>query len=417
MTNGVDGRLLGSMSAFWDLATSVLILLAGLAVTAWVMRGWWRRSDDRPALLFRWAITVADLLFIVFLVGPLVAQGGFVGAFAGIPMAAVAGLILAIVWVPALTGAVGRQFGRIFDGGDTAPDPEPLFSVAEARRKQGRPREAVLEMQRQLEAFPTHFRAQMFLAETLADDLGDLEGAARTIERLLTQEDHPPRNWAHALTRLADWHLKLARDVDSARLCFERIIERFPDSEEEHLAHQRLAHLGGRQDPIHAAQRRFEVPRADPHLGTRSRAVANLPAGPDPLLEAGRLVHQLEVYPHDNQAREELAVLYMDALSRPDLAVEQIEQLLEQPHAPERQVGRWLNLLADWALRSPGGTAGARAQLGRLIARYPGSATAEAARRRLSLLEFEAKKTAASQPLRIGSPVRAASSATENREG
>ena len=112
--------------------------LAGLGCLGWAVWRWYVGSEDRPALLVRWFITLLDLAFLAFVAGPLVGQGGFAGAFAGVPMTAFAGLIMAIVWVPSITGALGNRVGSLYDGGRTPADREPLISMVQARRNQGR---------------------------------------------------------------------------------------------------------------------------------------------------------------------------------------------------------------------------------------------------------------------------------------
>ncbi|MCB1128672.1 MAG: hypothetical protein KDM81_19410, partial [Verrucomicrobiae bacterium] len=151
---------------------------------------------------------------------------------------------------------------------------------------------------------------------------------------------------------------------------------------------QRLARLAGTEGLLARPPVRLEAPRADPHLGTRAGGGLHLRPVRDPAAEAERLVQQLDQFPHDNRAREELALLYVEEFQRPDLAAEQLEQLIDQPHAPQRDVVRWLNLLADYALKSPTGLPAAQAALKRLIDRFPESAGAAAAKRRLGLLGY-----------------------------
>ncbi len=391
------------MSDTLDKLVFVAFLLVGLGGVAWVLWRWWLGSEDRPALVTRWIITAIVLAVLGYFIGPMVARMDYAGAFIGIPLTAVAGLIIAVLWVPDLAAQVGKRFGRLYDGGNLEAKPEPLFSIVEARRKQGLYQEAAEVMRGQLEKFPTHFRAQMVLAEILADDLNDLDGAAVTIERIINQDGHAPRNLCFALTRLADWRLKMAHDVDSARECFQRIIDRFPDTEESHLAQQRLARLSEAEAMVDSTPRRIEAPRADPHLGTRLAKSRDLRQVADPRKEAERLVHQLEAYPHDNRAREDLAILYADEFERPDLAAEQLEQLVDQPHAPRRHVVRWLNLLADYALRSPSGMNDARRALERVVERFPESGGAAGATRRLRTLSYEARKARTSQAVKFDS--------------
>lgn len=392
------------MPPFLSILLQVLIWSAMLAVLGWVMWRWYLASEDRPDLVWRWVISAVVLAALVFVVGPLVGKGGYVGAFVGVPATAVCGLILAILWVGRLTGAVGSIVSNVFDGGRTEAEREPLFSMVEARRKQGRYAQAAELMRQQLEEFPTHFRGQMVLAEILANDLRDLDRAASVIEELVLQENHPPRNVAFALTQLADWHLKYAKDAAAARACFEQILARFPASAEAHTAEQRLARLAGTETLLARPVRRLEAPIADPHLGVRRQPAPRPATGPDPDEQAAALILQLEQYPHDNRAREELALLYAGPFQRPDLAIEQYEELIAQPHAPESHVARWCNRIADIYLALPNGEVEARRVLEGLIARSPDAAAASAADRRLGTLAFEARKTKAGRTVRLGPP-------------
>src|SRR5436309_13464472 len=147
------------------------------------------------------------------------------------------------MWAPRIGAKVGDWFGNLYTGGSTPPDPTPLYSVAESRRKQGRYVEAVREIRAQLARFPTDVTGQLMLAEIQAEHLDDLPGAQLTIERFLAQPGHGPKNIAFALSSLADWHLKYARDVEAARQALERILQLLPDTELSMGAAQRLAHL------------------------------------------------------------------------------------------------------------------------------------------------------------------------------
>ena len=86
------------------------------------------------------------------------------------------------------------------------------------------------------------------LAGIQAEDLQDLPGAEITLNHFCDQPNPPPRQFAAAMNQLADWHLKLAQDADSARAALEKIVARFPDTELALQAAQRVAHLGGTEE-------------------------------------------------------------------------------------------------------------------------------------------------------------------------
>ncbi|RME94248.1 MAG: hypothetical protein D6766_06300, partial [Verrucomicrobia bacterium] len=344
----------------WHLIGSILAWLLVAACVGWLGWLWLRAAEDRPGLIKRWLLSVPPLAFIFLYVGPRLDEGGALGAFIYVGMLVAAGLVLAVIWAPYINDLFSRPLTNIFDGGRTPPDKEPLTSMVEARRKQGRYAEAARLMREQLAECPGHFGGQMLLAEILADDLHDLPGARAVIAEILTQEHHSPKQIAYALTRMADWYLKHAGDVEAARDCFERILRLFPDSPQAHMARQRLAHLPGVERELQRPKVKLEAPRADPHLGVRRTPSSPVRHEPAVEEEVRALVEQLEQFPDDNEARERLADLYAGPCGRPDLAIEQFEELLAQPHVPEAHVARWLNRMADIYIALPQGEAKAR---------------------------------------------------------
>lgn len=390
------------MGQFLRTAMSVLALvLMGLAVGAFLLR-WYQRTEDRPGLLFSWLVTLATALFVVFVVGPVIARFDWIAAFVGVPLAAFSGVVMAVVWAPRFVEWLGRKATDVIFGAETPPEPTPCYSVAEAHRKAGRYASAIAEVKKQLEQFPTDFAGWMLLAEIHADNLHDMDGATAAVEQLVAQPGHAPKNVAYALTCLADWQLKYLRDLEMARATFQRIIDMFPDSPEAHFAHQRIAHLSYRsvgRDGAPAPP--IPVPRTDDRLGLKTDSTEYCPATPDSAAKAAELVEQLEKYPHDNQTREDLAILYAESFGRVDLAAEQLEQLIAQEHVSNKQVVRWLNLLADLQAKRGGDLAAAREALQRIIDRFPGSPAAEQAHRRLATLNLELRglQTKPSVPL------------------
>ncbi len=390
--------------AFFQAVFGVLVWVAFAAVAGWVFYRLWRRSEDRPQLVIRWLITLADLAFVVFIVGPMFHEFSYAAAFGGVPLAAFAGLVMAMIWVPEIADSCARKLSQLYDGGNAPPDPEPFFSIAEARRKQGKYAEAEAEVRKQLELFPTNFRGQMLLAEIQANDLHDLEAAAATIDRFVGQPDHAPKNLAFALLRLADWHLKFANDREAARATLERIVQLLPDTPESHIAKQRLAHLTPSEMLAQARARpKLEMPQPIARLGLLGETPRLKTPEREPLVVAAELVAQLDAFPEDNRTREELAWLYLEGFQRPDLAAEQFEQLIAQPNAPAGEIVKWLNQLADVQLNGAGDFAAAQATIQRIIERDPEAPAAAAARRRLALLNREVQAKKQSQVVKLGS--------------
>ncbi|HRZ56333.1 MAG TPA: hypothetical protein P5525_12850, partial [Candidatus Paceibacterota bacterium] len=147
----------------------------------------------------------------------------------------------------------------------------------------------------------------------------------------------------------------------------------------------------------------LKLTRHEDRLGLRPDFEGLKAPAPDPVARAEVLVRQLERFPLDSQAREELALVYACDFGRLDLAAEQLEQLVAQPCAPEAQVTRWLNLLAELQAREGGDVALARQTLERIIERSPESGAAEAARRRMATIGLELRAKKESRAVALGS--------------
>jgi tetratricopeptide (TPR) repeat protein len=322
------------------------------------------------------------------------------------PLAAVFGIILAILWGRDIGELVARPFTSMFDGGAGDAEPTPFYSIAQARRKRGEYDAAVGEVMKQLERFPHDFEGWMLLAEIQAEDLHDIAAAMDAVEHTLSLPDAAPKNVAYALNRAADWELKLRQDPAAAMHALERIVALLPDTELAQITLQRIAQIQHAPPPRQqgTAPVRLTVPRAERRLGLKTAAeTPPTPAGVDPAAEAGVCVRRLEEMPEDHVARERLAMIYAEHYQRLDLAEEQLEQMITSPHQPARQVVHWLNLMADLQIRLGDSEEKPRATLQRIVDLYPGTAHAEIAAHRLARLglDFRAKET--SQAIKLGS--------------
>ena len=97
-------------------------------------------------------------------------------------------------------------------------------------------------------------------------------------------------------------------------------------------------------------------------------------------------------------ARENLAVTMADRLGKPDLAIEQLQLLLDLPDQPERKRAEWLGWIAAWHQKYRQDQAAARAVLERIIREFPRLPQAMAARRQIELMEV-AQTVQAAPPL------------------
>lgn len=391
------------MSAKSEIIRGTLILLVFLAFAVWVLVRWIKRSKDDPTVLIvKWILT-GGLGAILVACGLLMRSDSSFKVT--VPWICVfCGFVFAILWTPNIATALLKPLTSAMDGGDEPPEPRPLYSVARAKRKRGRYAEALADVRQQLMRFPTDVEGQMLAAEILAEEMNDLQGAEIVIQRLCEQPGHAPLNLAFALNCLADWHLKYAQDPEAARRVLERIPGLCPNTEMALSAAQRIAHLADADSLL--------APYDRPRIGLR-RGVENLgllqdqshlkPVEADPAHVAAQYVEHLRQHPLDTEAREKLALIYADHYGRLDLATDQLEQMIQQPHQPAKQVVHWLNVLADLQVRAGYGYEVIAATLERIMDLYPGGAVAENARSRLNHLKLELKAREAGQVVKLGS--------------
>jgi tetratricopeptide (TPR) repeat protein len=330
-------------------------------------------------------------------------ENGSPAAILGVIYALLGGMFLAVVWLPVITDFVSRKIGSLYTGGDDEPEPKPAYSIFQTKRGQGKYSEALAEVRRQLDKFPTDFEGLMLLAALQAENLNDLPGADITVQRICNQPGHPPARIAGALNQLADWQLSVAKDRDSAREALEKIIALLPDTEMSLTAAQRIARLATTETLLAPHQReRVVVEKGVDNLGLLWSQEHLKPTETDPAKTAAEYVKHLEIHPLDTHAREQLAMLYADHYHRLDLALAELEQLVQQPKQPPKQVVRWLNLMADLQIKEGADYDQVQPTLQRIVDQFPELAAAENTRRRLDALKLELKAKSTGRQVRLG---------------
>ena len=306
--------------SFQKMGETALVGLAGVVIVCALVL-WFKRLHDPKALAIRLSLTSLLAAVMYFLVVPEMKKGGY-AAVGGVFYTLALGWLLAMIWVSAITGFVGRMFGSLYDGGDLEVVPKPFFSVFHSQRRKGKYFAALTEIRRQLDKFPNDFEGQMLLAELQAENLNDLPGAAITIQRLCAQPEHAPANLASALNRLADWHLDLTKDREAAQQALEKIMELLPDTEQALRAAQRIGHLAATEMLLAPHDReRMAVKKGVQNLGLLRGTDGRLKAPEvDQEKVAADYVAHLEQHPLDTHARENLAVIYAQHYQRLDLA-------------------------------------------------------------------------------------------------
>ena len=364
-----------------DVAT--LLLLAGIGCAF----GWrlLKKSNDPTRLLVKWIITAVLVGWTIWVLPSFPQQ--YWPLVVLIPA-----VVVAVMWAPHVGSMVAGSITNAIDGGDTEIEPQPFYSIAETKRRNGHPREAIAAIREQLEKFPGDFRGTMLLASILVEDMNDLPGAQLTLERWMEDAAATPHGKASALTAIADWQLQFAQDPEAAGQALQRIIDELPNTPAAHQAAQRLAHLPTMEHLVAARSGAPTVIKPGiKDAGLRKDYTAPAPATPDPDTLAAEYVRQLEMHPSDTVTREKLAVLYADEFQRLDLAVDQLEQLIGLPNETPKHIAQWLNLLADLQIRVGKDLAGAEATLRRILERFSAPGIVEPTQARLATLGGEMK--------------------------
>ena len=359
--------------------------LIGLAGIVWFFCRGLKNSEDPAKIIFKCIITAVLTPFCFSL--------AFAMGYLGPIVIAIWGISMSIVWTPHISDFLISPLTNMFDGGNEPPEPKPYYSIALSKQKLNKPLEAVVEIRKQLAKFPNDFEGVTLLANIQAEDMKDLQSAEITFNHFCNLENAPPQQVAAALTQIADWHLKLAQDSDSARAALEKIVARFPDTELALAAKQRIAHLGGTEKILLAPHDRHPVFVSEgiQSAGLRETMQDLVPEETDPKKLAVELIKHLQQYPQDTEAREKLAVIYAHHYERLDLAEMELAQLINEPNHPPKHVAHWLNLLADLQIQGGADFETVSATLEQIVKKFPDLPVAERARARRNFLKLEIK--------------------------
>ena len=384
------------MSQTIKMTMETVLTVVGLACLIWLTIRALRRAEDPVKILFKWGFTIPFVIFCIWMARLMGPFGPFLFVFMGI--------VLSIMWTPHISEWFSRPLTSMYDGGTEPPEPKPYYSIAQARRQRREFLQAVVAIREQLAKFPNDFEGVMLLAAVQAEDLQDLPSAELTLNHFCDQPNPPPKQFAAAMTQLADWHIKLTQDFDSARAALEKVSARFPDTELSLQAAQRIAHLGGTEKVVLASLDRqpMAVPEGVKNVGLLESSEHLRLEEADPTKLAAAYVKHLEQHPLDTEAREKLAVIYAGHYQRLDLAAGELNQLIEMPNQPGKRVAHWLNLLADLQIQHGADYEAVRGTLEKIIERFPDLAAGEMARTRLARLKLELKGREGTPGVKLG---------------
>ena len=378
------------------LVVNVSLSLLGLGFLVWLSVRTLQRSGEPMKLVWKWAVTIPFLAFCLFFAAHIGPFGPFLIVFMAV--------VLSFMWTPHISEMLFSPLTNLFDGGHEPPEKKPYYSIALTKRNRGKPHEAVAEIRRQLAQFPNDFEGVNLLARIQAEDLADLAGAENTLNHFCDRPETPMKLVAAGLTQLADWHMKIAADVEAARTALQKIVARFPGTEISLQAEQRIAHLVETEKMILARHdgQDIVVPEGVKNIGLLDSTAFLKPQEVEPGKLAAAHVKHLEAHPHDTEVREKLAAIYANDFKRLDLATMELAQLINEPKHKPKQVAQWLNLLANYQIELGADLETVQATLEKIVERFPGLPVAEIAQRRLARLKNEFKGRQQSSSVKLG---------------
>lgn len=308
-----------------------------------------------------------------------------------------------VMWLPQVIETVLSPFFGSMTGGNEQVEPRPMYFRAIGLRKRGDFTGALAAAEAELAQFPQDVEGRLLIADIQSHDLKNPLAAVTQLQEAILTPGLDAGGLSLLLSRVADLQLNQLNNPDAARGAYRRIIDEFPGTEAAKLATQRLAHLPGEAQLLERAERpKLVVTHHETRVGLEDATASAGPTREQAVAQARVLVEHLAQFPDDWESREQLAQLYASALGRPELAEAELEQLIQQPDIPARQVARWLNELAEIQLKTPAGADAAKPTFERIVALFPGTPWAEQAESRLRLLGLDRRGKEATRTLKLG---------------
>lgn len=288
----------------------------------------------------------------------------------------------------------GAGMAQVTFGLKEEKGPAPNYGLAQIAINFGRYEEAEMQVLKELEQSEDDFDGWLLLAELYALYLDDLPAADEMVRDLCQQPNTTLSQASVALNRLADWHLKLARDPAAARRVLERICLRMPGTHMDRMARQRINQLPASHEEMLAQDQgrtiQMKVIPDDvppPNVLPRDEAA----------YVAKQCVEALKKNPDDVAARERFARVLADSLGDAKTAIEQLNLLLAMPQQPIEKRADWLLTIANWYGKYRNDLENARLVYQEVMRDFPDSRYAVMAQRRLNLLTLQFRRRAAGE--------------------
>jgi hypothetical protein len=266
------------------------------------------------------------------------------------------------------------------------PPPRPVYDRAIGQINFGKYQAAEWELISQLEKRDDDFQGWLMLAELYARQHKNIEDAARVVLEICQHPNTEPVEISVACHKLADWQMEIGENPEGARAALELLCRKLPGTHFARMAQQRIKQLPRSAADFEESKKpkRIQLPTLREEINEPEEKRGNKAQAS---MEANRLVERLTEDPNDMPTREKLASILAVDLGKVDLGIEQLRLLMGIPDTVEEQKAKWLAQIAAWELKLKHNEGGYRVHLKEIIHKFPQTAQAFAAQRRLFLLD------------------------------
>jgi tetratricopeptide (TPR) repeat protein len=160
-----------------------------------------------------------------------------------------------------MLGAGNRAASFYYAHDEDSIEVRPQYSVAEARVREGKYAEALIEFDKVLQQYPNDTTGHVRIAEILCRHFQRYDAAARQI-RLAMENQTKPDTWVFLSNRLADIQVEHQLDYAGARDTMQQVILKYPGSSYAEKARARVMAINEKQLHANVPQRtRIKLPQ------------------------------------------------------------------------------------------------------------------------------------------------------------
>jgi hypothetical protein len=218
------------------LILDVVLSVVGLGAILWLGFGAFKNAENRGKLLAKWLFTLVVAVGCFHYALKLCLSGQAIEGMAAPFLMVFMGIVLSIMWSPAIGELITKPITGLYDGGTEPQEAKPLYSTAMAKRQRGKFLEATVAIREQLAKFPNDYEGIALLAKIQAEDMKDLPSAEMTLNRFCANPKVPQKQFAAAMrrsspaTRIRNYRWRRrsasATSMEPARFCWQNMTGR-----------------------------------------------------------------------------------------------------------------------------------------------------------------------------------------------